>query len=377
MNNEDLMRSFNQYIKHKKIGHLKINLFKKISLSFLIVFLFPLIFLNFFYWKSKQTNKLFIFPFNNKEPMKTIVDDLRKISNSQVILNPQALYIVPFILYRDVLICLIKRPIWTIQNLDFWGALALKISKYYGYKQRYGIKNMLIFQEYSFYSSYLTKIFESEHGKLYNMMHGIPGEEASFFRFSKCFVWDEYFKSYFIRNGAEEKQFVVSGSIFHQKLKEHMNNAIVIQYDIVYALQGDEYSSSKYKQEILKLLNELRDKHGLKIAIKPHPIYMDTFKSCGFDIITNSIYESIGLTQLVISQFSTMLYDAKSMGKKAFAFLPAKQLDLVSYLNKKEIATNYGEAYNKILRLLSEYSKENQQEENNLDTRKIIDAEIY
>jgi len=377
MNNEDLMRSFNQYIKHKKIGHLKINLFKKISLSFLIVFLFPLIFLNFFYWTSKQTNKLFIFPFNNREPMKTIVEDLRKISNSQVILNPQALYIVPFILYRDFLLCLINRPIWTIQNLDFWGALALKISKYYGYKQRYGIKNMLIFQEYSFYSSYLTKIFESEHGKLYNMMHGIPGEEASFFRFSKCFVWDEYFKSYFIRNGAEEKQFVISGSIFHQKLKEYLSNSIVIQYDIIYALQGDEYSSSKYKQEILKLLNELRDKHGLKIAIKPHPIYMDTFKSYGFDIITNPVYESIGVTQLVISQFSTMLYDAKSMGKKAFAFLPEKQRHLVSYLKEEEVISDYKEASNKVLELLNKNRKEKLDIAKKIDTLEIVDATIY
>lgn len=358
MINDDLMRSYNQYIKQQDIGYLKINFFKKLLLSLLFFTLLPLSILNLFYVKTKINNKLFIFPFGNKEPIKSIIGELEQLNNSKTIISPRAFYIFPFLLIKDFLATLLTHPLWAIKNLDFFGALSLKISKYYAYKVKYRISKLLLFQEYSFYSSYLTRVFEYEKGELYNLMHGIPGREATYFRFTKCFVWNEYFKTYYIKNKAEEEQFIIVGSIFHSQLyKNNKKVAIDPKYDILYTMQGDAYGDEQYVQEIFNVLEMLHEKKKIKIAIKPHPIYCNQIDIPeSFEVIDLYPEEAILESSLILSHFSTMLLDAKIMNKNVLAFLPKEKLHLVGYLNMNEVISNKDDLFHKIIFLLNKKS---------------------
>jgi len=358
MVNDDLMRSFNQYMKQQEIGHLKINFFKKFLLFLLFFILLPLGLLEFFYMRSKKSNKLFIFPFGNKEPMKSIIGKLKYLDNSEVITYPKAFYIFPSLLMQDFITTLLTHPLWTIKNLDFFGALSVKISKYYGYKKKYSISKLLLFQEYSFYSSYLTRIFEYENGGLYNLMHGVPGREASYFRFTKCFVWSEYFKEYYIENSAEENQFIIAGSIFHSKLYNSIKNTSTsIKYDILYAMQGDTHGDDNYAKEVFEVLEELYRTEKVRIAVKPHPIYSNKIDiPKNFDLLDSSPVEAILESNLILSHFSTMLLDAKVVNKKVLAFLPEEKLHLVGYLNENEVVFDKQNLLNKIIFLLSKES---------------------
>jgi len=348
----DIKRSYYQYKKHIKIGHFAPTLAQKIlfiCMFFILPFTIPFKYI----YKKRLKYKLLVLPFSDKEPMRTLINRLNKKKNFKIVVKPKSYWIAPIKLYQDFFILLVKSPQWTICNLDFFGALSIKISQYYGYKCKYGIDRVLIFQEYSFYSSYLTYIIESDGGRLYNLMHGIPGKEASFFRFSKCFVWEEYFKNFYIHNGALKDQFMIVDSVYHTELKkqvEHLTGSK--RYDIVYVLQGDEYSNKRYKELILDLLKFFQERYHRKVALKPHPIYRDKIATDSFVMLDGSIYDIFQSSELVISQFSTVLYDAKSIGKKVLAILPKDMQYLVGYLDDSQVAVDMDDAKEKILDLL-------------------------
>ena len=355
MINNDLLRSYRQYIKHKKIGHLRLNLLHKVSAVLLFFLLLPTA-LTYYYYKlinrskKNKDRKLFVLYFSEFEPMRTIIGELKKIEHNEIVLNPKAAKVIPWILYKDFLQSLKYNPLWTMKNLDFFGALAWKVAQYYGYKSKYNIKYALIFQEYSFYSSYLTYLFESEDGALYNLMHGIPGEEASFFRFSKCFVWSDYFKRLYIKQKTEKNQFVVAGSLYHRYLVQKKED-YQIQFDIVYVLQGKEYSDYEYTKKIIKILESLQIELDIEIGLKPHPRYKDDIQT-SLKIINMSPIETIFSSKMIVSQFSTMLFDAKVIGKKVFAFLPEEKKNLIEYLDENEYSFETKEACKKIKRLI-------------------------
>jgi hypothetical protein len=381
MINDDLMRSYKQYTKQQEIGHLKINFFTKLLLSLLFFVLFPLNILKLFYIKTKRNNTLFIFPFGNKEPMQTILSELENLTDCKIIIHPEAFYIFPSLLIKDFMLTLLNHPLWTMKNLDFFGALSIKVSKYYGYKRKYSISKLLLFQEYSFYSSYLTRIFEYENSELYNLMHGIPGPEASFFRFTKFFVWGEYFKKYYINHKAEERQFVISGSIFHQHFSifDSSIKKEQIQYDIVYALQGDLYGNNQYINDTFSILKELHMKRNFKIAIKPHPIYSNNIEIPQiFDILTLSLEESILKSKLILSHFSTIFLDSKVLNIKVIAFIDENQKELVGYLNKQEICFSKMDLCKKIEKILDEEMLDNSLEniiDLDINTLKVLENE--
>jgi hypothetical protein len=358
--NSDLERSYNQYIRQQELGHMNISRLKKSILTLVFIFSLLLLFFNIFSFSFKKkvdNNTLFIFPFNEKEPMGTILKALSRLKQSRIIVYPKALPIFPLLLLKDFLWILWKDPLWTVKNLDFFGALSIKISKYYGYKRKYSISKLLLFQEYSFYSSYLTYIFESENASLYNLMHGVPGPEASFFRFTKFFVWGEYFKKYYVNHNAEERQFVLSGSLFHKYFSKFESSITrkQIQYDIVYALQGDLYCNNQYLKDTFTILEELHKKRNFKIAIKPHPIYSNNIVIPQiFDVLTLSLEESILKSKLILSHFSTIFLDAKILNRKVIAFLEEDQQELVAYLNIEEICCSKNDLYEKIEKILDE-----------------------
>jgi hypothetical protein len=351
MINPDLMRSYHQYKRHEELGHMRINKAQKMMLVGTFFVLIPLIMMQGFFkvLPKRRRYRIHVLFFADQEPYETLRKVLSQMENSKIIVFPKSFFVFPLIMLLDFLHALLKKPAWTLKNLDFFGALALRISKYYGFKLRYNIDRLLLFQEYSFYSSYLTRVFESENGKLYNLMHGVPGKEACYFRFSKCFVWGEYFKKFYIKNFANKDQFIIVGSIYHKRLRQEQ---VCKQenYDIVYALQGDMYSDEEYTEFMLQILAKIQQKERLKIAVKPHPIYHNTTNiPSGISIQNLSSIESIYCTKMVISHFSTMLLDAKIIGKKVLAFLPKDKVELVEYLQKNEVVYNKKKLYSSIM----------------------------
>ena len=336
----DLMRSYDQYKKYEELGHMKMSRVQKIVLTGAFFMFLPLMILKVYYKifsVKKHKYRIHIFPFVDSEPFATLARALARIKKSKVIVYPKALFVFPSILWFDFLDTLLRKPVWTVRNLDFFAALALKVSKYYGYKRKYGIDRLLLFQEYSFYSSYLTRVFENEKGKVYNLMHGIPGKEACCFRFSKCFVWGAYFKDYYIQNHAHKQQFVIVGSIYHVALKQKKVSGEAI-YDIIYAMQGDRYSDESDTRGMLEILLRIQQEKGLKVAVKPHPLYPNKEQiPSALPILELTPLESIYHTKMIVSHFSTMLLDAKVLGKKVLAFLPKERRELVMYLHADEV----------------------------------------
>ncbi len=352
MIDSDLMRSYYQYKKHQEIGHFKISFFKKILLSLLFFILIPFFIFKFFYltrFKRDRLDKgLYIFSFTIYEPMKSIVSKLASIEDTVVINFPKALPIFPTILLKDFGNIFFKKPFWTLRNLDFFGALAFKILPHY----RYNISKLLLLQEYSFYSSYLTRMYESENGSLYNIMHGIPGEEASFFRFTKCFVWGEYFKDFYIKNHAEKTQFVIAGSIYHKKLLDNFYLDKENEFDILYALQGDKFIDRKYTQDTYDTLLKVQKELDITIAVKAHPRFPNSdIIPKSFIKIDSSPIKIIGASTLIISHFSTILLDAKVVGKNILAFVPVEHDNLVNYLESDEIVYNKDTLYMSIINI--------------------------
>jgi hypothetical protein len=339
MINGDLMRSYKQYIKQQEIEYLKIRLVHKILLAILFFFLLPLSILKIFYIKNKPNVKLYIFPFGDKEPMQSILKEFKKFNSSIVIIYPTSFYIVPSLIIRDFFETLLSHPIWVVKNLDFFGALSLKVSKYYGYKVSYGVSKLLLFQEYSFYSSYLTRVFENEDGSVYNLMHGIPGQESSYFRFTKCFVWGTYFKNFYIDNNADSTQFIVIGSIFHYNIKNNLSKKVDI--DILYTMQGTVLEI----ESVLEVLENISENKIVRYL--QHPRYPVNMKDSKLVESHDDILLAISRSKVIVSHYSTTLLDAMSMKKNVISYLSrdSNHRQYIAYMNKNSIVDSEEEFF--------------------------------
>jgi len=349
---KDIMRSHLQFKKHQELNYLKLTSIHKFILSFMWFFLLPTTILEFILKKKKNHKDVFVLEYTDKEPYRTIYDRLKLDTNYRfVALSRYYVPYLPWIFVKDLGILLREKPLFFIKNLDFLGALALKASHYNSLIQKQGIQNLIVLQEYSFYSSYLTRILEYENGKLYNIQHGVPGETYCFFRFSKCFIWGEHYRKEYIRNGAEESQFVVVGSLFHDSIdseKKKYKESI----DILYVMQG--YVGSKEDTlMILDLLESLSSEH--KIRILQHPRHRVVVAHNLLEYNGN-IAEAILSSTVILSRFSTAMLDALYLKRHAVAYI-GKNKSLrryVGYLPKNLVTETVVDLEKNLLKLLVE-----------------------
>ena len=170
-------------------------------------------------------------------------------------------------------------------------------------------KAIVVCNEYSFTSSLLTEycnLYNIEH---INVMHGekLFYIRDAFFKFNRCYVWDQYYIKLFFSLKADNKQFKIYDS---NSLKIISATEIVKSVDYTYYLGGET------KKELLNILkNMLKLKsNGYKILIRPHPLYSnlkeirDIFKD--FEIDQLPIETSILQTKNIISLYSTVLNQA-------------------------------------------------------------------
>lgn len=179
-------------------------------------------------------------------------------------------------------------------------------------------KALIVSSEYSFTSSVLTAYCERVDVRHINVMHGekLYYMRDSFFRFHKCYVWDEHYKSMFTDLQAEPTQFVIAVPPSHAPWGNYYVPKIV---DFTYYL-GAEQSGDMAK---IKNSFDFLIKSGNKVAIRPHPLYsaianiQSIFGGDDNYIIEDSTFPieiSVLRTRHAVSCYSTVLFQAINNG---------------------------------------------------------------
>lgn len=191
--------------------------------------------------------------------------------------------------------------------------ILLKIAKYSYVIQAYSPKGILVCAEYSFTSSILTQYCSTRQIKHINTMHGekLYDIKDSFFRYDKCYVWDEYYVALFTQLRAELSQFII------QPLAPFCRY-VSASIEYTYYLAGENKKTLSRIKNNLDFLSRL----GCTIVIRPHPRYSDitlikkVFQEYPIqDPKTVSINDSLGLTKYAISLYSTTLNQALANGR--------------------------------------------------------------
>lgn len=186
--------------------------------------------------------------------------------------------------------------------------IIFKISIYRFFIEKYHPMAIAINSEYSSTSSVMTYYCESQGIDHINIMHGekLLFIRDSFFRFTKCYVWDEYYINLFKTLRAADDQFVIERP--QSLIIDTKSHKDAIPYcDYKYMLfENDKLES------ISRSMQSLKDK-GYKVKVRPHPSYTDMeklrryFKDEDIEDTNVSIPDSISNSHYVISLASTVL----------------------------------------------------------------------
>lgn len=228
--------------------------------------------------------------------------------------------------------------------LSYWHSpyLALKtvykVAKYSALIYKHRPSAIIVNDEFSFTSSVLTD-FCCKHSILHiNVMHGekLFSLRDSYFRFDKCYIWDEHYRKLFVSLNAESTQFVV-------ELPESM------KFDMKDHFFQDLYSDFKYylgvysEDELLSVINAMKyvKKKGYTVKYRPHPNYSDREllkKHLPDEEIESpevNILESISSTRNVVGVYSTVLTQAYFNGQQVV-------IDDIAFKNQYEALRDLG-----------------------------------
>ena len=292
-------RSYCQYLCQKKIykqSYCFLNFLSFFIIKFLIILF------KFFPKKNIKKEKVDIIYFGTEKtiPKKFLKYKIKKLENHLFLTEKDIKYFKIDILKKS------KRQYY------FALKILLKISTYRYNIEKYSPRIFLVTSEYSWTSSLLTEFCEKNMIFHINYMHGDKSYyiRDSFFKFHRCYIWDEHYKKIFCELKAFEKQFrIIEYSSFISKIeiKEKLYNT--------YYLQADETIEDINK--IIKILKSLEIKTGYMGKIRCHPVYTSQkikkiIPTEMLDLEKN-IYYSIGMSNYIISKTSTVLYEAYIM----------------------------------------------------------------
>lgn len=131
---------------------------------------------------------------------------------------------------------------------------------------------IIVYNEYSFTSSALTKFCENNGIVHINVMHGekLFFIRDSFFRFSKSYVWEQYYVELLSKLRAPKSQFIIELPPFmNTKPYKFKNKNAYADY---------KYYLATYDENTLKhIINSLSSllKNGETLKYRPHPRYSD------------------------------------------------------------------------------------------------------
>lgn len=197
-------------------------------------------------------------------------------------------------------------------NFYFVCKSIMKIAAYRYIIQKYSPRAFIVTSEYSFTSSVLTSFCERNNIEHINVMHGekLYFIRDSFFRFTKCYVFDEHYVNLFCKMRADKKQFIIS-------------KPLALSIDFSKYSRDTEFYDFKYylanynEVQLANIMNTLMilTTSGYKVKVRPHPRYSDMILlnkySDEIDIEDPrkiGIEESLSNTSNAIGVYTTVLF---------------------------------------------------------------------
>ena len=187
-----------------------------------------------------------------------------------------------------------------------------KLAMYRSLYETYRPKAIIVSEEYSYTSSFLTEYCHRLGVEHINVMHGdkLYDIHDTFFCFDRCYIWDQFYRDLFCELRAEPTQFRMEMPPSMQPWDaQDVEKAV----DYTYYLQAE---TSQMLEKIAKSLQTLQ-KSGAVVAVRPPPLYsdMETVRRLFSDFEIEETAEvgietSILRTRHVIGLYSTVLYQA-------------------------------------------------------------------
>ena len=193
-----------------------------------------------------------------------------------------------------------------------------KIAKYGSLIYKHSPSAIIVNDEFSFTSSVLTDFCSKHQVNHIDVMHGekLFSLRDSYFRFDKCYVWDEHYINLFRSLNAAPDQFVV-------ELPESM------KFDVERHFVKECYADFKYylgyysEEEIAAIVKAMEPiiKSGKTVKFRPHPNYSDMgllrkyVSEEQIELPQVNILESISSTANVVGVYSTVLTQAYFNGQ--------------------------------------------------------------
>ena len=198
-----------------------------------------------------------------------------------------------------------KDPYYLAQTLLYLGNCNYAI-------QNYRPAAVVTTSESSFACSLITQICRSNHVEHICVMHGekILQPGTAFFEVDKFYVWDTYYIELFNIERAKVKKYVICNPWVGGEVKRKP----VVQKCTYYLQELDKDCSG-----LISVISALKEK-GYWVTVRPHPLNVSDKRLFGLnaneieDPKCISILQSLGNTDLVISRYSTVLFQAWSMG---------------------------------------------------------------
>lgn len=192
----------------------------------------------------------------------------------------------------------------------------IKMKMYSALIIEYSPQTIVVNNEFSYTSSFLTEYCEMRELTHINVMHGekLYNLRDTFFHFHRCYIWNEGYKKLFNSLRAEETQYIIAvpPSILFERKKVDVSEKTI---DYTYYFQVPTDAEMTIVVEKLLKLAAL----GKKVAVRPHPRYTNISLLSNMiegtpiemeDCKTLSAVDSILRTKNVVSQFSTILFQA-------------------------------------------------------------------
>jgi hypothetical protein len=230
-----------------------------------------------------------------------------------------------FILDSDGLSWFIKEARRCLRHPYFAFKLSIKIAQYCYLIRTYNPEVIITTSEYSFCSSALTLFLDMQGIEHINVLHGEKGFDIrdSFFKFSRCYVWEDFYVDLFERLKADMNQFIVERPPKHQKIIDLGTTYKPLKNTIKF-YWASEYNEDElmFVAEHLKRIKQLGFNiivryHPLHKSIfyeKIHPFFKDDFKI--EDPIQVTIYNSLLETEYVFGSYTTVLYEGYLMKRR-------------------------------------------------------------
>lgn len=249
------------------------------------------------------------------------------------------------LLFRDLLFLWKEGICFRFLSPYFCAKVLFKVAMYRGILSIESPELIIATSEYSFTSSILTRYCELEGRRHFNVMHGEKAFHIrdSYFRFHRCFIWDEHYRSLFLRLKAYPDQFIVE--LPRAFLKQYGNSHSSLGR-LTYYLASEKGAQLEVIRNTLKVLQS-----RYNVFVRPHPRYSDfrtvrdLFNMFGFeDPYQVGIDVSLESSEVVAGLCSTVLYQAYLGGKQVViddvsdpaAFQKLTEIDYIM-LNKSHV----------------------------------------